>query len=428
MIDAVLEPGLGLREHADAIRHRPSWLEGTACVAGLALCVLVGIDGAVGWRVARVVAVTVFTATIVAVQSLASFTSRGRIATAVGVPALAIAVGFGPHVVEGGRLPVRVAAVALAVASLGLIVGGMVVATRDRRLLRRLTASAVVLLATGLVAFVVGPAVAATNVPRPKIGAKPSDVGLVFEDVSLRTSDGVTLAGWYVLSANGAAVVLLHGAGSTRSNVLDEAVVLAEAGFGVLMIDASGHGESGGRAMDFGWNGDADVAAATRYLATRADVDPNRIGVVGLSMGGEEALGASRSNALIRAVVAEGATARVAADEAWLSEEYGLQGLFQEQLERVQDWVTDLLTSASKPTSMRAAVAASHGTRYLLITAGTVADEGHAAAHIAAAAPDRVETWTVDGAAHTSGLQTASAEWTARVTTFLRDALLSGAT
>ena len=57
----------------------------------------------------------------------------------------------------------------------------------------------------------------------------------------------MTLAGWYAPSRNGAAVVLLHGAGSTRSNVLDEAVVLAEHGYGVLMLDARGHGESAGR-------------------------------------------------------------------------------------------------------------------------------------------------------------------------------------
>jgi dienelactone hydrolase len=243
----------------------------------------------------------------------------------------------------------------------------------------------------------------------------------------LRTSDHVSLAAWYVPSRNRAAVVLLHGAGSTRSNVLDEAAVVAGAGFGVLMVDARGHGESGGRAMDFGWYGDLDIAAATSYLATRPEVDRDRIGVVGLSMGGEEALGASGSNELIRAVVAEGATARAAPDEAWLSDEYRLRGLLQEQLERVQDWVTDLLTSASPPTPMRAAVEASVGTRYLLITAGNVADERHAAGYIASGARDRVEIWTVEDAGHTAGLETAPDEWAARVTLFLREALLDTA-
>ena len=177
--------------------------------------------------------------------------------------------------------------------------------------------------------------------------------------------------------------------------------------------------------MDFGWHGDADIAAATAFLATRPDVDPDRIGAVGMSMGGEEALGATATNQRLRAVVAEGATARAAADEAWLSDRYGARGALQEQLERVQDWVTDALTNASVPTSTRTAVEAAGLTRYLLITAGDEADEGYAATYVAAAAPDRVEIWTVEGAGHTEGLEVEREEWTERVVTFLTEALLA---
>ena len=274
-----------------------------------------------------------------------------------------------------------------------------------------------------LVTFVVGPAVAATNVPRPEIGATPSSVGLTYEDVTLTTADGVRLAGWYVPSSNGAAVVVRHGAGSTRSNVLPEAEVLVRHGFGVLLVDARGHGQSDGRAMDFGWHGDADIAAATAFLAARDDVDGDRIAVVGSSMGGEEAIGASASNDLIRAVVAEGATARTAADKGWLSDEYGFRGLLQEQIERAQYSLADTLTSANSPTALRTAVTDSGTTQYLLITAGDAPDEAHAAAYIASAAPDRVHTWNVGGAAHTDGLAVAPDEWETRVITFLDDAL-----
>jgi dienelactone hydrolase len=190
------------------------------------------------------------------------------------------------------------------------------------------------------------------------------------------------------------------------------------------MIDARGHGQSDGRAMDFGWHGDADIAAATAFLADRPDVDRQRIGVVGMSMGGEEALGASATNELIQAVVAEGATARNAADEAWLSDEFGVRGVLQERLERLQDLVTDTLTSAPVPISLRDAVAASGDTRYLLIAAGDVDDEGHAAAHVAAGAPERVEIWTVPDAGHTEGLRTHPEEWESRVIAFLTDSLV----
>jgi hypothetical protein len=140
-------------------------------------------------------------------------------------------------------------------------------------------------------------------------------------------------------------------------------------------------------------------------------------------MGGEEAIGSSAFDARIRAVVAEGATARTAGDKGWLYNEYGVRGLLQEQIERVQYWLADRLTSASPPTVLRAAVSRAGTTRYLLITAGDAPDEANAAAYIASAAPDRVETWNVAGAAHTDGLAVAPEEWERRVIGFLADAL-----
>ena len=95
----------------------------------------------------------------------------------------------------------------------------------------------------------------------------------------------------------------------------------------------------------------------------------------------------------------------------------------QEQLERVQDLVTDALTSASLPTSIRAAVETSADARYLLITAGDVADEGHAAAYLATGAPERVQIWTVPDSGHTGGLETRPEEWQRRVIAFLTEAL-----
>ena len=184
-----------------------------------------------------------------------------------------------------------------------------------------------------------------------------------------------------------------------------------------------GTAESAGTAMDFGWHGDDDIGAATAYLSARPDVDDRRIGAVGISMGGEEAIGASGGNPLLRAVVAEGATARTAADEAWLSDAFGWRGRIQEQLEWFQDQVTDVLTSASVPTSLRAAVASSVDTRYLLITADVVEDEGHAAAYIATGGPDRVEVWAVATGGHAGGLDAEPAEWERRVVDFLDRAL-----
>ena len=199
-------------------------------------------------------------------------------------------------------------------AGLLALVGGLVVLLvggawliRARRGWRRFVLIIALPALALLTATVLAPAVALTNVPPTAVGsATPADRGLSHEDVEFATPDGVRLSGWYIPSRNRAAVVLLHGAGSTRSAVLSHAEVLADAGFGVLLFDARGHGRSGGTAMDAGWHGNADLAGAMAFLVGRPDVDPLRVGAVGLSMGGEEAIGAAASDPRIRAVVAEG--------------------------------------------------------------------------------------------------------------------------
>lgn len=175
--------------------------------------------------------------------------------------------------------------------------------------------------------------------------------------------------------------------------------------------------------MDFGWYGDLDVSAGTSFLASRPEVDRSRIGVLGFSMGGEEAIGAAANDSLIRVVVAEGATARQPADKAWLSDVYGWRGAVQEQIEKIQGGITDYLTETSPPPTLRSAVAAASGTHFLLITAGNVDDEGHAAEFIAAGASEWVTVWTVAGADHTDGHDTQPDEWARRVVGFLDEHL-----
>jgi fermentation-respiration switch protein FrsA (DUF1100 family) len=348
---------------------------------------------------------------------------RGASAIVGGALLAAIGIGLLPHLLDAGTF-------VLAVLGPALIIGGIaLVALGARRLVAghgwpaKLGGGLGSVVVLALFVWLLAPPVAATNVPDSSISSTPADRGLAAEDVSVVTTDGVELAGWYVAGTNGAAVVLRHGAGSTSSDVLDEAAVLNRNGFGVLLLDARGHGRSGGRAMDFGWYGDLDIAAGTAYLANRTDVDPGRIGVVGMSMGGEEAIGAAAADPLIEAVVAEGATGRTSADKAWLSDAYGWRGALQEQLEKVQFWFTDYLTDASPPVALHDAVADAPDVPFLLITAGNVADEASAADHIASAAPDRVDIWNVPGASHTGGLATDPETWETTVVQFLDEHL-----
>ncbi len=67
-------------------------------------------------------------------------------------------------------------------------------------------------------------------------------------------------------------MLLLPGAGSTRTRVIGQGAVLARHGYGALLLDTGGHGLSAGHAMDFGWWGERDISAAVQ----RWGVPPGR--------------------------------------------------------------------------------------------------------------------------------------------------------
>jgi pimeloyl-ACP methyl ester carboxylesterase len=84
------------------------------------------------------------------------------------------------------------------------------------------------------------------------------------------------------------AVVLMHGVRANRLSMLDRARFLARAGFTVLLFDFQAHGESPGAHITFGYLESRDVRAAVNYV--RANVPGEKIGVIGVSMGGAAAL------------------------------------------------------------------------------------------------------------------------------------------
>ncbi|WP_195210396.1 alpha/beta hydrolase [Actinomarinicola tropica] len=338
--------------------------------------------------------------------------------------AVPLGVGIGlPHVTKNGFTLVAVLGILSLVGGMAAFATFVAVVVRSTRRLVGWPAVLGALLAVALMVWTLGQAVAATNVPRTELGERtPADLGLAYEDVELRATDGVQLSAWYVPSANGAAVVLLHGAGSNRSNVLDHAAVLARHGYGVLLLDTRGHGRSEGRAMDFGWWGDEDIGGAVAFLLDRPDVEPDRIGAVGMSMGGEQAIGASASVEQLRAVVAEGATSRVRGDAAWLSDEYGARGALTEWISAATYGFADLLTDADPPITLHDAVRQGRVST-LLIAAGDVPDEGDAGRYIRSGSPDTVELWVVPDTGHTDALRTHPDEWESRVIAFLDAAL-----
>ena len=133
----------------------------------------------------------------------------------------------------------------------------------------------------------------------------PADFSLAYEQITLTSGDGVTLSGWYIPSRNKAAVILLHGYGANRTEMLGRAGALARHGYGVLLYDLRAHGESGGAWRTYGWLDVKDVDAALVFLRNRADLDPERIGILGFSIGGQIALRAAAQSDRLKAVVGD---------------------------------------------------------------------------------------------------------------------------
>ncbi len=236
------------------------------------------------------------------------------------------------------------------------------------------------------------------------------------ERVTFVAADGVPLVAWYTPSRNHAAVVLLHGAGGSKADTREHAAVIAAGGYGVLALDARGGGESGGHGMLWGWHGPTDIAAAIDWLAARPDVDPARIGVVGESMGGEQAITAAVGDARIRAVVAEGASSRVPGDEAGLA--LDIPGLIQRAYYPIMWGAADLMSVASAPAPLAELVTRLGDRRLLLISSDDPADKA-AGPHIRDAAPATVELWEPADTGHTQALARHREEWVRRVLSFL---------
>ncbi|MBC7659860.1 MAG: alpha/beta fold hydrolase [Chitinophagaceae bacterium] len=104
--------------------------------------------------------------------------------------------------------------------------------------------------------------------------------------IRFQTQDGLAIAAWYAPTHNGATILMLHGYGNTRNQLLPEAEILRAKGFGVLMYDTRGHGESGGDVIGFGATETLDIRAALAWLEKQSEVDMTRIGGYGFSRGG----------------------------------------------------------------------------------------------------------------------------------------------
>ena len=130
-----------------------------------------------------------------------------------------------------------------------------------------------------------------TFLPRLPITVSPSAWQLPYEPVRFQATDGVWLAGWKIArDPQQPWIILCHGLGANRADVLDIAAGLAQAGQNLLLFDFRAHGESQGRATSFGWVEQRDLQGALAFLGKQPDVPERPYGILGISMGGAVAI------------------------------------------------------------------------------------------------------------------------------------------
>lgn len=185
---------------------------------------------------------------------------------------------------------------------------------RRRPLLKGLIALLIVaLLSVILVSVYVG--IKLTVPKRDIIKDKPSDYGLIYEDVSFKSNyDNTILRGWWMpaqennkINMSYNTVVFSHGYGDNRAlydiSVLNLAKRLNNEGYNVLVFDFRAEGESDGKFVSIGEFEKYDLLGAIDFV--KNDKKSEKINLIGWSMGATTSLLAAADSADVQAVVAD---------------------------------------------------------------------------------------------------------------------------
>ncbi len=288
---------------------------------------------------------------------------------------------------------------------------------RATRVLRRGATAVGLVVAAYAVMLPLGVDYLATHYAGAGITSAP-DIGAVTERVEFSSSEGLEITGWYAPTRNGAVVLILPG-----SSGVDHARMLTRHGYGVLLMNRRGEGDSEGETNLFGWADPHDVAAAAEFLRNERGVAADAIGGLGLSVGGEVLLEHAARSDDLSGVVVEGMGSRS------IKESLELSGGI-----RVAELVTAplltgglvVLTDQAPPPNL-VDLAKSLGPARALIVWG---EDGQPAEKVlgptyAEAAGDAASSWEVPGAAHTGGIDAAPDEYERRVIAFFDSTLLN---
>ena len=191
--------------------------------------------------------------------------------------------------------------------------------------------------------------------------------------------------------------------------------MLIRHGYGVLLFDRRGEGASEGDPNVFGWVGDRDLHAAAAYLRSRPDVDPERIGGIGLSVGGEMLIHAAAHSDAFKAIVSEGASGQSLRDG--LANGDTLDAFLGGAPNTL---ATAVFTNTLPPPSLKSEIPKIAPTAVFLVYGekGQNGSETKPNKLFYAAAREPKQIWEVPNGQHIAGITTEPAEYERRVIGF----------
>lgn len=246
------------------------------------------------------------------------------------------------------------------------------------------------------------------------------------EPVRFHSSTGIDLVGRWFHGKNRSTIVLANGYGDTQDQMLPIADFLHRAGFSVLTYNMRARAGSGGEYVTLGVYEQKDLISALDYLCSRTDVDRQRIGALGISMGGAVVILAAAQDKRIKAVVDDCGFSDAPRVIAASFEHFIHLPSFP--FAPVTIWIADARAGIDVDSVRPMDVIARISPRPVLIIHGLDDDIVPAdnSKRNFAHAHEPKELWLVPGAKHGKSHSVAKAEYERRVTAFFDKALRGG--
>jgi uncharacterized protein len=249
----------------------------------------------------------------------------------------------------------------------------------------------------------------------------PADLGLPYEQLTLRTAEGLALSCWFVKAKSDAqgTIIILHGVSECKIAGLQMAKMFHDHQYNVFLYDSRRHGDSGGTFCTYGFYEKHDTTTIIDYLLARPDLKVGRIGLLGNSMGAAVALQVAALDSRVRAVVAESgfATLRSIFDDyqkrmIMLPWHY-LRNIVIKRSEHIAHFRANAVSPLNVMKDIHVPVFIIHGTADGLIKS-SYSEDLYAIAH------EPKQLWLIPEAQHNDIAEKGGEEYTRRILDFFR--------